>query len=79
MSNAKVEAYLDAEFRRYFPDASMIGIDIRDDVEMIDVSVHWDDNFVEYRMEIGSDDNWYEFFCEELQSTLTIPFNPEGV
>lgn len=68
-------AYLRAEIKRYFPDA--IKVDVMDVDEVITLTVHWSDNYLEYRMEVGSDDNWFSFFNDEMQSTITIPFAPK--
>lgn len=70
---SRIDEYLASEFRRYFPDCSNVTVNQRAD-EIIDVTVSWDDNELLYRMEIGSDDDFYVFDCSEMQSTITVPF-----
>lgn len=80
-----LEAYLKAEFRRYFGDASYIAVLVSG--EAIDVrimgpieqpensfpSVSYIDN---YLFEAGSDDDWYIFTNSE-GTIITVPLMPE--
>lgn len=80
----RLEAYLDAEFRRYFPHADLIGVDVNEDTETIDVSVHHADDVVEYQVAIGSDDDHYVFTrdatspdFDHYTDVITVPLMPE--
>lgn len=70
------EEYLEAEFRRYFPAADNIDV-LPDEDETITVKVYtpegtsWD-----FFMEIGSDDDWYEFL-DPTGVILTIPLQAD--
>lgn len=70
-----LDQYLKAEFRRYFLDADLVFVETAD--ETITVVIYWSDNYLEYIMEIGSDDNMFSFFNDELQSTITVPLMSE--
>lgn len=70
--------YLEAEFRRYFPDATEIDVSFNDD-ETIDVDVL----FVHpihsmFSMEIGSDDDYFIFTNVETGAIITVPLMPES-
>ena len=77
------EAYLEAEFRRYFPDAVRIDVDNNVDDEMITVAVQLPnvDGIWAFGMMIGSDDDMFRFEPEADtpdSMTITIPFQPEA-
>lgn len=78
--------YLEAEFRRYFPDAT-ITVDT-DEPEMLHVHVvrpiHGEPNrfsMTSFVMEIGSDDDWYEFSGNNDPHgvIITIPLMPDDL
>lgn len=72
-----LDQYLEAEFRRYFPDLTEFFISHDDHSEVIDVTIHtptvspWYWSFA-----IGSDDDWYSF-SDSNGTLLTIPLMPE--
>lgn len=78
----RINTYLEAEFRRYFPDATSIDVINRPDDEAIDVRVRTDygayyNVVTDFTFECGSDDDWYIFTCEIGDGegySLTIPF-----
>ena len=79
MTSYETESYLEAEFRRYFPDAASIDIHAGNP-EIIEArilgpiddtqSASWIENF---RMEVGSDDDWFSFQSEH-GLVITLPF-----
>jgi hypothetical protein len=70
--------YLEAEFRRYFPDANEIDVAFNDD-ETIDVDVVFDHpRSYNFRMEIGSDDDFYVFTEVSSGMIVTVPLMPES-
>lgn len=70
--------YLEAEFRRYFTDASAIVATFHDD-ETITVRVDYpgSEYVDEFHMEIGSDDDYF-IFTNANGATITVPFMPES-
>ena len=73
-----LDEYLEAEFRRYFPDAQKIVVGPLRTDELIFVDVHTDSAINVWCMEIGSDDDWYSFTHARTGSTITIPLMPEA-
>jgi hypothetical protein len=72
----KVCAYLEAEMRRYWPDAETINARYDDENETWLIDVKLPSNLVEYVMEIGSDDSWFTFQThpEGYEDRITIPY-----
>lgn len=71
--------YLRNEFHRYFPDTFItIYADLSEtiDVFVYDVEGAANPDFI-FRMEIGSDDNWYRF-ADANGIVITIPLEPEA-
>lgn len=70
------EEYLEAEFRRYFPTATSVAV--TSDDEKLTVCVKTPDVAPWYfHMEVGSDDDWYEFM--DVQGViLTIPLQADN-
>lgn len=67
--------YLRDEFRRYFPDATLIAVSVTDETITVDVS--WDLNYTVFQMTIGSDDDCYRFTNTVTDAVITVPFEPE--
>lgn len=57
---ARVEEYIAAEFRRYFPHCHEVDVDLRDETIHVDVLFSHPRSCT-FIAEIGSDDDWYEF------------------
>lgn len=69
--------YLADQFRKYFPDCGEVDVHEAED-ETITVNVHFDDRPTStWFMEIGSDDDWYEFTNIATENRITFPFAPE--
>lgn len=81
-----IEEYLATEFRRYFPNAN----DVTVDNNVVDETIHVHvllptgeaDHFrlISWVMEIGSDDDWFQFECNAGDYeglVLTIPLMAE--
>jgi hypothetical protein len=71
-------AYLETEFRRYYPTAHVVAT--YPEEEVIQVSCSFDTGTpLVYRMEIGSDDDCYRFLNPGY-ADITVPFDGrEGV
>lgn len=74
-------AYLEAEFRRYFPDlACPIVVTLHDD-ETIEIAIGGDDRGCDpdytFIMNIGSDDDWF-VFNDGTGLIITVPLMPEA-
>jgi hypothetical protein len=72
-----VYAYLRAEFRRYFPNATKV--DVMEIDETWDIFVHLPDvaEPLHYHMDVGSDDGCFSFTNEYSGAMITVPFAPE--
>ena len=72
-----IEQYLEAEFLRYFPDASInVNEACEDDEETIVFVTLPSGPTIKFVCEPGSDDDWFEF-CEDADPhgiIITIPF-----
>lgn len=72
--------YLEAEFRRYFPDAENIKATVHDTDEAIHVDVYTmgGAHVQPFYMEIGSDDDYYVFTNTVSGAIITVPFHEEA-
>lgn len=69
-------AYLEAELRRYYPDAQTITVDHEDETFL--VSVVLPSYEFDLRCELGSDDDWYTFTENSFDRIITVPLMPES-
>ena len=73
--------YLETEFRRYFPDAAKIEALFHPE-ELITIHIIGPDDgngaayLDDFRMEIGSDDDWFSF-TNAYDLVITVPFQAE--
>lgn len=70
-----LQEYLEAEFRRYYPEARILVEENMDD-ELIEVAVFLTgEEPITYDMAIGSDDEYYDFISHLSGRHLTIPLS----
>jgi hypothetical protein len=72
-----VHAYLRAEIKRYFPDATKVDVHEVDETWDVFVTIPDRDEPLHYHMDVGSDDNCFAFTNEYTGATITVPFPPE--
>lgn len=71
--------YIRDQFRRYYPNASRIDVHFDETAEVWTVGVvtMGGHHIRTFKMEVGSDDDYYWFVNEANGNSLTIPFAPE--